>query len=84
MKKIILSLLTVPFLTPAFSATEIDGYAITPVQFTQVKVKENSFWGERIKANREVTIPLAFSKCETEGRIENFVKAANPDRKSVV
>ena len=78
MKKIILSLLTVPFLTPAFSATEIDGYAITPVQFTQVKVKENSFWGERIKANREVTIPLAFSKCETEGRIENFVKAANP------
>ena len=45
MKKIILSLLTVPFLTPAFSATEIDGYAITPVQFTQVTVKENSFRG---------------------------------------
>lgn len=28
---------------------------------------------------RDVTIPLAFSKCKTEGRYDNFVKAAHPD-----
>ncbi len=54
------------------------GYPITQVPFTSVKVKESSFWGERLKAAREVTIPLAFSKCESEGRYENFVKAAHP------
>ena len=54
------------------------GYPITPVQFTSVKVSENGFWGQRLKASREVTIPLAFSKCEETGRYENFVKAAHP------
>ena len=53
------------------------GYPISPVQFTSVKVTDN-FWGQRLKASREVTIPLAFSKCEETGRYENFVKAANP------
>lgn len=53
------------------------GYPITPVPFTSVKVTDN-FWGQRLKASREVTIPLAFSKCEETGRYENFVKAANP------
>ena len=32
------------------------------VPFTQVKMSEASFWGHRIKAARDVTIPLAFSK----------------------
>lgn len=53
------------------------GYPITPVQFTSVKVGDG-FWGQRLKASREVTIPLAFSKCEETGRYENFVKAAHP------
>ncbi len=53
------------------------GYPITPVQFTSVKVSDG-FWGQRLKASREVTIPLAFSKCEETGRYENFVKAAHP------
>lgn len=53
------------------------GYPIDPVPFTSVKVTD-SFWGQRLKASREVTIPLAFSKCEETGRYENFVKAANP------
>ena len=51
------------------------GYPIGPVPFTSVKVAPDSFWGQRLKASREVTIPLAFSKCESEGRYENFVKA---------
>ena len=53
------------------------GYPITPFQFTSVKVGDG-FWGQRLKASREVTIPLAFSKCEETGRYENFVKAAHP------
>lgn len=38
----------------------------------------DNFWGQRLQASREVTIPLAFSKCEETGRYENFVKAAHP------
>jgi len=53
------------------------GYPITPVPFTSVKVTD-TFWGQRLKASREVTIPLAFSKCEETGRYQNFVKAAHP------
>ena len=52
-----------------------NGYPITPVPFTSVKVTD-AFWGQRLQASREVTIPLAFSKCESEGRYDNFVKAA--------
>ena len=53
------------------------GNPITPVPFTSVKVTD-AFWGQRLKASREVTIPLAFSKCEETGRYQNFVKAAHP------
>lgn len=53
------------------------GYPITQVPFTSVKVTD-AFWGQRLKASREVTIPLAFSKCEETGRYQNFVKAAQP------
>lgn len=53
------------------------GYPIDPVPFTSVKVTD-SFWGQRLQASREVTIPLAFSKCEETGRYENFIKAAHP------
>ena len=53
------------------------GYPIDPVPFTSVKVTD-SFWGQRLQASREVTIPLAFSKCEETGRYESFIKAAHP------
>ena len=53
------------------------GYPIDPVPFTSVKVTD-SFWGQRLKASREVTIPLAFSKCEETGRYRNFINAAHP------
>lgn len=52
------------------------GYPITPVPFTSVKVAPGTFWGQRLEASRQVTIPLAFSKCESEGRYTNFVNAA--------
>lgn len=53
------------------------GYPIDQVPFTAVKVTDK-FWGQRLEASRQTTIPLAFSKCEETGRYENFVKAANP------
>ncbi len=59
------------------------GYPISPVPFTSVKVTD-AFWGQRLKASREVTIPLAFSKCEETGRYKNFVMAAHPSEKNKV
>ncbi len=58
--------------------TPSTGYPITQVPFTSVRITPNTFWGQRVKAAREVTIPLAFSKCQSEGRYENFVRAAHP------
>ena len=52
------------------------GYPYTQVPFTAVKIASNTFWGDRIQAAREVTIPLAFSKCESEHRYKNFEMAA--------
>ncbi len=54
------------------------GYPIGQVPFTDVKVSD-TFWGQRLRASREVTIPLAFSKCEETGRYDNFVRATKPD-----
>ncbi len=62
----------------AKKTTPSTGYPITQVPFTSVKIAPGTFWGQRIKAAREVTIPLAFSKCQSEGRYENFVRAAHP------
>ena len=52
------------------------GYPYTQVPFTAVKITPNTFWGDRIQAAREVTIPLAFSKCESMHRYKNFEMAA--------
>ena len=56
--------------------TRSNGYPISQVPFTAVKVTPHTFWGDRIKAAREVTIPLAFSKCASEHRYDNFSMAA--------
>lgn len=77
MKKIILTTVLLSLLLVAKGQNKDGGYPITPVPFTSVKVTD-AFWGQRLEANRKVTIPLAFSKCEETGRYENFVKAANP------
>ncbi|MDE6633894.1 MAG: glycoside hydrolase family 127 protein, partial [Bacteroidaceae bacterium] len=51
-------------------------YPIQPVPFTSVSIQPGTFWGQRLQASRDVTIPLAFSKCESEGRYKNFEIAA--------
>ena len=78
MKRLTTLLLGLVLLTTVQAQKIANGYPITQVPFTAVKVTPNTFWGERIRAAREVTIPLAFSKCESEGRYKNFVQCLNP------
>lgn len=77
MKKLILLVLLATGVAGCTEAQkDQSGYPITPVPFTAVKVAPTSFWGQRLQASRDVTIPLAFSKCESEHRYDNFLQAA--------
>ncbi len=79
MKRILAAVLLGCSVTSGMQAqTSVGVYPYGQVPFTQVKITPNTFWGDRLQAAREVTVPLAFSKCESEGRYENFVKAAHP------
>ena len=85
MKKSLLTLLLASATAVgAIAQPAIAGYPYQQVPFTSVKLVPNSFFGERLKAAKEVTIPLAFSKCKSEHRYENFEKAAHPSDKYVV
>ena len=61
----------------ALAQPESHGYPTDPVPFTSVSVSD-PFWSPRLQATREVTIPLAFSKCEETGRYHNFIRATQP------
>lgn len=50
-------------------------YPVKPVPFTAVHLNDQ-FWAPRIEINRTVTIPFAFQKCEENGRLANFDRAA--------
>ncbi len=76
--KRLLSLLVMAGIASNLLAQTLGGYPITQIPFTAVKITPNTFWGDRVKAARDVTVPLALKKCETEGRIDNFIKAAHP------
>ena len=65
-----------PTMAQKNAKTLSNGYPFTQVPFTSVKISQNTFWGARLKAAREVTVPLAFSKCESEHRYKNFEMAA--------
>lgn len=77
MKKLVtLSLITTVAISSAFGQKKHSGYPIDQVPFTSVKVQSGTFWGQRLEASRNVTIPLAFSKCEETGRYTNFENSA--------
>lgn len=69
-------LLTLTASTALAAGQRSNGYPYSQVPFTDVKVVPGSFWGQRLAAARNVTIPLAFSKCESEHRYKNFDMAA--------
>ena len=74
MKKVILSFI-ICNLSFGYGVAQ-KSYPINPVPFTAVKVTPGTFWGQRLEASRSTTVPLAFSKCESEGRYKNFDNAA--------
>ena len=55
-------------------------YAIQAIDFTRVKLTDK-FWLPRIEINRLVTIPASFARCESTGRVNNFVMAAKKQGK---
>ena len=71
MKKIILFFLI--FFSVTLFAQQKD-YTIKAVDFTKVKLNDK-FWLPRIETNRTVTIPASFERCESTGRVKNFVMA---------
>jgi DUF1680 family protein len=50
-------------------------YPVQDIPFTQVQL-DDAFWLPRIETNRTVTIPASFSRCESTGRVKNFIMAA--------
>ena len=50
-------------------------YPYKPVPFTAVHLND-TFWAPRLETNRLTTIPYAFGKCESSGRMYNFERAA--------
>ncbi|MFI5159726.1 MAG: glycoside hydrolase family 127 protein [Sphingobacteriales bacterium] len=72
--KTTLSLLLLSGLSLSAFAQNRD-YPIQPVPFTSVKLSDQ-FWTSRIETNRTVTIPASFKRCDSTGRIKNFVMAA--------
>lgn len=73
MKQLIFILLTLVGICSVTAQTYSD-YPLSPVDFTHVKITDN-FWRPRMETNMNVTIPHAFAKCESEGRIDNFIFA---------
>lgn len=55
--------------------TVAGGYPIEAVPFTEVGLR-NGFWSDRIRTNRDVSIPHAIEQCRETGRIDNFARAA--------
>ena len=72
MKKIFFSF---SLLSSVVLCAQSKDYPIHAVPFTQVALTDN-FWLPRIKINADVTIPASFQRCESTGRVKNFVMAA--------
>ena len=60
---------------PSQAANLARDYPVQPVPFTAVQLTD-AFWAPKIKTNAETTIPFAFGQCETSGRVDNFIRAA--------
>jgi DUF1680 family protein len=56
--------------------TNYADYPIQQVKLSKVELTDN-FWLPKIRIIQEKTIRYAFDKCESEGRLENFVTAGN-------
>ena len=57
------------------ASSQASDYPVRPVPFTDVHFAD-AFWAPRLETNRTVSIPYAFAKCEENGRMDNFLRAA--------
>ena len=55
-------------------------YPITAVPLADVQITEG-FWKTRLETHRTLTIPHILSQNELTGRIDNFLKAGDDDRR---
>lgn len=44
---------------------------LTPISLSAAKIS-NGFWGERLRVNREITLPIEYKQCRDTGRIDAF------------
>lgn len=74
MKKIIISLLSFQLALYCFGQQKYLDYPISITDIKKVELTDN-FWLPKIKTIQEVTINHSFKKCESEGRLDNFLIA---------
>src|SRR5262249_32278664 len=75
MRRIMVAILTMAFMSiPTLSLAQTAN--LKPVPFSDVRVEDASFWGTRLRINREKTLPHNLKMCETTGRVQNFAIAA--------
>jgi len=75
-KRLYVKYLTAVVMTSVIvAAANAKDYAVTPVDFAQVKL-QFGFWKSRVDTARKVTIPFVFERCEYSGRIKNFIFAS--------
>jgi hypothetical protein len=71
-------------LTTVAAAQEVSKYSNYPISAVSIKeVKLNdSFWLPKIRIIQDTTIRYAFDKCDSEGRMENFLVAGGKKKGS--
>lgn len=75
MKKIIVAIIGLFSSLNTFSQSlEIEKYPVQKVDMRNVRLTDN-FWLPKIRQIQQVTIPVAFAKCEETGIFENFLIA---------
>jgi hypothetical protein len=75
MQMAMISLATAVVMMCGAAETGAPSAPLNAVPFTAVKVSD-AFWAPRITLNREKVLPHNFQYCRSEGKIDNFLKAA--------
>ncbi len=74
------SILVLSLLITGTAFSQEKDYAVREIDFTKVHLTDK-FWLPRIETNRTVTIPASFARCESTGRVKNFIMAAQKNGK---
>jgi DUF1680 family protein len=85
MKSFVTCLVLLLLLTPAqsYGRQQYKDYPISMVDINKVQITDD-FWLPKIKTVQNTTIPFAFEKCRSEGRMENFLIAGGKKQGKVL